>query len=88
MSDHFILNLLNSPSLGEFNKFNMKMITRVRFCLSYNLLNVILSTSKFVYFSENLHYCNGHLHDVTCSHLKCYVMCGHNIIYDMMLSTE
>ena len=41
MSDHFILNLLNSPSLGEFNKFNMKMITRVRFCLSYNLLNVI-----------------------------------------------
>ena len=29
------------------------MITSVRFCLSYNLLNVILLPSKFVYFNEN-----------------------------------
>ena len=33
-------------------------------------------------------FCNGHRHDVTCSHQKFYVMCGHNIIYDMTLSTE
>ena len=27
-------------------------------------------------------------HDFTCSRRKCYVTCGHNIIYDMTLSTE
>ena len=32
------------------------MIMSVRFCLSYDLLNVILSPLKFVYFKENLHF--------------------------------
>ena len=51
---------------GSFNKFNM--ITSVRFCLSSDLLNVILSSPKFVYFHEYLHCCNRHrLYDVTCS---------------------
>ena len=64
------------------------MIASVRFCLSYDALNAILPPSKFVNFNENLHCCNGRLHDVTCSRRKSYVTCGHNIIYDMTLSTE
>ena len=64
------------------------MITYVRFYLSYDILNAILSPSKFVYFNENVHCCHGHRHDVTCFHQKWHVTCGHNIIYDMMLSTE
>ena len=60
------------------------MITSVRFCLSYDLLNAILSPLKFVYFDESLHGCHGRRHDVTSSHPKCY----DNIIYDMTLSTE
>ena len=60
----------------------------VRFYLSFDLLNVILSPLKFVYFNENLHCCNGHRHDVTCPRQKVYVTCGHNIIYDMTLSTD
>ena len=65
--------------IGEINEFDIEMITSVRFCLSYDLLNVILSPLKFVYFNENLHSCNGGRHDITCSRQKCYVMCGHNI---------
>ena len=34
---------------GEFNKFKS-----VRFCLSYDLLNAILSPIKFIYFGENV----------------------------------
>ena len=69
---------------GEFN-----MITSVRFCLSYDLLNQFLLPKKLVYFHENLHCCNRRHHDVTCSSRKCYVTCGHNInYYDMTLSTE
>ena len=68
-------------AFNEFNELSYDMITSVRFCLSYDLLNAILSPSKFVYFNDNLH-------DVTCSHRKCYVTCGHNIIYDMTLTTE
>ena len=64
------------------------MITSARFCLSYDLFNAILSPSKFVYFHENVHCCEGRRHDITCSSQKCYVTCGHNIIYDMTLSTE
>ena len=64
------------------------MITSVRFCLSYDLLNAVLSPQKFVYFHANLHCCNGRCHDATCSRLKCYVTCGNNMIYDMTLSTE
>ena len=64
------------------------MITSERFCISYDLLNAILLPSKFVYFSENLHCCHRHCHDFTCSCRRCYVMCGHNIIYDMTLSTD
>ena len=64
------------------------MIMSVRFCLLYDLLNAILSPSKFVYFHANLHCCNGRRHDATHSRRKCYVTCGHNIIYDMMLSTD
>ena len=40
------------------------MITRERFCLLYDLLNAILSPSKFVYFNENLHCCNRHCHEL------------------------
>ena len=32
-------------------------ITSVRFCLSYDLLNAILSPSNCVYFNEKLHCC-------------------------------
>ena len=64
------------------------MITSVRFCLSYDNLNATLSHSKLVYFNENLLCCNGRRHDVACSRRKCYVTCGHNIIYDLPLSTE
>ena len=66
------------------------MIASVRLCLSYDLLNAILSPLKCVYFNENLHCCtcNGRHRDVTYSHRKCYVICGHNMIYDNALSTE
>ena len=64
------------------------MIMSVRFCLSYDLLNANLSPSKFINFNENLHRYNGSRHDGTCFSRKYYVTCGHNIIYDMMLSTE
>ena len=64
------------------------MITSVRFCLTYDLLNVILLPSKFVNFHENVHFCYGGHHDITRSFRKCYVTCGHNIIYEIMLSTE
>ena len=63
------------------------MITSVRFCLSYAILNAILLPTKFVYFNENLHSCHGRRHDVTCSRRMCYITCGHKIIYDMTLST-
>ena len=42
------------------------MITRVRFCLSYDCLNAILLPSKFFFFNENLHYCHGRCISVTC----------------------
>ena len=53
-------------------------------------LNVILLPSKFVYFqwkneNEKTHCCR---QEVTCSCQKCYVICGHIIVYDMKLSTE
>ena len=64
------------------------MITSVIFCLSYDLLDVILSPSKFVYFNENLRCCNQRHHDFTLSHQNCYVTCGYKVIYDMKLSTE
>ena len=43
---------------------------------------------KSFVFNENLHCCHGHRHGFTCSRQMCSVMCGNNIIYDMMLSTE
>ena len=64
------------------------MIKSVRFYLSYDLLNAILSPSKFVYFNGNVYWCNGRRHDVTCYRQKCYVTCGHAIMYGMALSTE
>ena len=39
------------------------MITRVRFSLSYDLLNAILLPSELVYFNGNLHCCHGRRHD-------------------------
>ena len=60
------------------------MVMSVLFCLSCDLLYAILSSSKLVYFNVNLHCCNWRGHDVTSSRWTC----GHNIIYDMMLSTE
>ena len=62
------------------------MITRVRFCLSYDLLNVILSPSKFVYSNENLHCFHELRNDVTCSCRKCYITCGHNIFFDNVIN--
>ena len=59
------------------------MISSVRFCLSFDHL----SPSKFVYFNGNLNCCNRRRNDITCSRRKCYVTCGHNIIYDMTLFT-
>ena len=50
------------------------MVTSVRFFLSYDLLNESLSSSKIVYFNDNL----------PC-HEKCYLTC---VVYDMNLSTE
>ena len=64
------------------------MITSLSFCLSYDLLNVILLPSKFVYFNDNLHCCNVRCHDLTCSSRKCYETCGYNTSYDVKLSTE
>ena len=46
------------------------------------------SHSRFLYFHEKLHFCNRRQYDITCSRLKCYVTCGHNTFYDMMLSTD
>ena len=63
------------------------MIMRVRFCLSYDLLNAISLPSKFVYFNGKMHCCKGRRHDATCSSGKCSVMCGHNSINDMTIST-
>ena len=55
----------------SYNSFALtpryEMTTSVRFSLSYNLLNVILSPSKFVYSIENLHCCHGLHRDVNCS---------------------
>ena len=34
------------------------MITSVRFCLLYDILNVIFLLTKIVYFNENLHCCD------------------------------
>ena len=51
------------------------MVTSVRLCLPYDLLNAILSLSKFVYFNKNLYCCLGRRHDVTCAHRKCNVKC-------------
>ena len=64
------------------------MIMSVRFCLPYDILNVIILPSKFVYFNEKLHF---FVTDVVMTLLvaaKSYVTCSHNIIYDMTLSTE
>ena len=68
-------------AFGDFNKFKFEMITSVRFCLSYDLLNAILLLSNFVYFNEKLYCCNGRHHDIPCSQGKCIVTCGHKIIY-------
>ena len=62
--------------------FHMKFIKQafgefnkfnMKWTWNYDLLNAIQSTSKFVYYY---------------SRQKCYVTCGHNIIYDMTLPTE
>ena len=82
-----MINLQESIGPG-WDQTRNPWITSVRFCLSYDLLNVILSPSKFVYFNENLLCCNGHPHDITCSRQKCYVTCGHIIIYDWMTVTS
>ena len=50
------------------------MLRSVILCLYCDLLNAILSPSKFVNFDENLLCCSGLLHDVTCSRRK--VLCN------------
>ena len=64
------------------------MIMSVSFYLSYDLFNVISSPLMFVYFNENLHCWQGPHYDVTFFRGKCYVICGHDISYDMTLSIE
>ena len=61
------------------------MITSVKFCLSYGLLNAIKSCLFF--FSESLHWCHRRHHDVTYTRGKCHVTCGHNIIYGLEMNT-
>ena len=60
----------------DFDKFNE--FNSVRFCLSYVFIafKVCLFQWKFALF-------HGRRHDVTCSHRKCYVTCGHDITYDI-----
>ena len=64
------------------------MTTSVIFCLSYDLSKERLTPIKWTLFQRKMHCCHGRRHDVTCFRRKCYVTCGHNIIYDMTLSTE
>ena len=63
-------------AFSEYNRFNMRWPFKCNF-IAYK-----------VYFIENLHCCNGRRHDVTYSHRKLYVTCGHNIIYDMTLNNS
>ena len=49
------------------------MISSVRFCLSKDILNAILLTTKFVYFNENVHCCHGRRNDISCSRRKYFV---------------
>ena len=60
------------------------MVTNVRFFLSYDPLNAILSPSIFVYYNDNLQ----RLLTLFVSAESVKVMCGHNITYDMTLSNE
>ena len=41
------------------------MITSVKFCLSYDILNAILWPTQLVYFNENLHCGHERRRDVT-----------------------
>ena len=51
--------VLGATSMGPMEStVYLQMITSVRFCLSYDALNVTLSPSKFVYFNEKLHCCH------------------------------
>ena len=43
------------------------MTMSVRSCLSYDLSNAILSSSKIVYFKEKMHCCHERRHGGTCS---------------------
>ena len=75
-------------AFGEFNKIKYEMIMSVRFCLSNDFLNGILSHSKFVYFNVKLYCCHGCPYGVTCCRWKCHETCGHNIIYVMTTVTS
>ena len=59
------------------------MIMSASFSLSYGLLNVILSPSKFISMK-----CCIVVMDVTFSQKKCYVTYGHNLIDDVTLISE
>ena len=60
------------------------MVTNVRFFLSYDPLNAILSPSIFVYYHDNLQ----RLLTLFVPVESFKIMCGYNIIYDMTLSNE
>ena len=47
----------------------------------------LFSHLKWTLFQQKMHCCHGRRHDVTCSR-ESVNTCGHNIIYDMTLSTE
>ena len=74
-------------AFGEFDKV-YEMTTSVIFCLLFALSNGRFIPFKTDIISTKMHCCHGRRHEVTCSRRKCYKTCGHNIIYDMTLSTE
>ena len=65
-----------------------EMTTSVIFCLSNDLSKGFLSPLKWTLFQRKMHCCHGRRHDVSCPRQKCLYTFGHNIIYDMTLSTE
>ena len=61
-------------------------VFKSRECMTFQ--KSFLSPLKLTLFQRKMHCCQRRRHDVTCSRRNCYVTCGHNIIYDMTLSTE
>ena len=71
--------------LGEYNRFNMKG-SRVLDTVHHMTLYMRLFHFQNLFISMNI--CIARRQNVTFSRRKRYVICGHNIINDMTLSTE